>query len=211
MWPDERNASLTNWKNDEEGTNAKAEDLEMWKLPRSGEMVSKFHYEDRVSRFSTEILDGWLFLGNAENAASATQMMKYPGFKMTHCLNCRMNGSTPFKGDITYCVLKLVDEPAEDLIKQVNIAFDFIDGVRKSGGKILVHCDGEYNPSKKGCSTFQSRASAVVIGYLMKSKKVKGYKAAAALVGKQRKKMFQKNVKPNHGFQQQLQKMAKRL
>jgi len=183
----------------------------MWKLPRSGEMVSKFHYQDRVSRFSTEVLDGWLYLGNAENAASSTQMMKYEGFKMTHCLNCRMNGSTPFKGDITYKVLKLVDEPAEDLVKQVNIAYDFIDGVRKSGGKILVHCDGEYNPATKTCSTKQSRASAIVMGYLMKSKKVRGYKAAAAHVKKARDKMFQKNVQPNHGFQQQLTKLAKRL
>lgn len=210
MWPDERNTSLTNFK-DDVGMNAKSEDLEMWTLDRSGEDVSKFHFEDRTSRFSTQI-EGfdWLYLGNAENAASKVQMLNYPKHKMTHCLNCRMNGSTPFKGTVKYKVLKLVDEPAEDLVKQVNIAYDFIDSARKEGGKILVHCDGEYSPQKKRCSTNQSRSTAILAGYLMKAKKIK-YKDADKIIQSSRKKMYQKPSKPNHGFIQQLTKMQKRL
>jgi len=196
MWPDEQDC--------DEFTEQKAESEEMKTLERTKEKVSTFLYERETAKFSTEIYP-WLYLGNADNAASKREMLQLQGFKMTHCLNCRMNGKTPFKKDLEYLVLKLVDEPAEDLMPCLKEAYEFIDNVRKGGGKILVHCDG--TKAKVG---YQSRASAIVIGYLMKSQKIK-YVQAQKQVQTARKRMFQKPVKPNHGFVQQLKKMEKTL
>jgi len=197
MWPDEQDCD------EFKGQNAETE--EMKTLERNGEKISTFLYERETAKFSTEIYP-WLYLGNADNAASKVEMLKLSGFKMTHCLNCRMNGKTPFeKEGVEYMVLKLVDEPAEDLMPSLKDAYGFIDKVRKGGGKILVHCDG--TKSKVGN---QSRASAIVIGYLMKSQKIK-YSQALKQVQTARKRMFQKLVKPNHGFVQQLKKMEKLL
>jgi len=196
MWPDEEDVS------DFKETNNEAEETRV--LQRTGVKVSTFLFERETAKFSTEIYP-WLFLGNADNAASKREMLQLEGFKMTHCLNCRMNGKTPFTKDIEYCVLKLVDEPSEEIEKNLKIAYDFIDKVRKGGGKILVHCDGA-----KGNPGPQSRASAILIGYLMLSQKIK-YKDALKQVQMARKKMYQKPVEPNHGFVQQLTKMGRKL
>jgi len=196
MWPDEEDVS------DFKDVGDEAEETRV--LERTGEKVSIFLYERETAKFSTEIYP-WLYLGNADNAASKREMLKLDGFKMTHCLNCRMNGKTPFPNEIKYCVLKLVDEPSEDIERNLKIAYDFIDEVRKCGGKILVHCDG-----KKGNPGNQSRASAIMIGYLMMSQRIK-YKAALKQVQNARKKMYQIPVNPNHGFVQQLTKMGRKL
>jgi len=196
MWPDEEDVS------DFKDVGEEAEETRV--LERTGEKVSTFLYERETATFSTEIYP-WLYLGNADNAASKREMLQLDGFKMTHCLNCRMNGKTPFPKQIEYCVLKLVDEPSEEIEKNLRIAYDFIDKVRKGGGKILVHCDG-----KKGNPGNQSRASAILIGYLMMSQKIT-FKKALKQVQNARKKMYQKPVNPNHGFVQQLTKMGRKF
>jgi len=195
MWPDEND--VIEFKEEANETEEKKT------LERNGVRVSTFLYNRETAKFATEIY-AWLYLGNADNAASKTEMLGLDGFKMTHCLNCRMNGKTPFKNKITYMVLKLVDEPAEDLMKSLNEAMPFIEKVRTGGGKILIHCDGTKKKPGK-----QSRASAIVIGYLMKSQKIK-YKKAAKQVQQARARMFQSPVTPNHGFAQQLMKMARK-
>jgi len=188
------------------------EAVETKKVPRTNEMVSTFHYQREVAKLSTEILAPWLYLGNALNAADAKQM-HLDGYKMTHCLNCRMNGKKPHK-DVTYNVLSLQDGPAEDIIKQLRIAIPFIRAVRDKGqgNKILVHCDAKIqgDPNVDIPQYTLSRSSAIVIGFLMKTEKI-SYQKALKLVNEQRKKMFQKPVCPNHGFVQQLIKMEKRL
>merc|ERR550534_2643187 len=100
------------------------------------------------------------------------------------------------------CQKKLI---CEEIEKNLKIAYDFIDKVRKGGGKILVHCDGQ-----KGKPGPQSRASAILIGYLMLSQKIK-YKVALKQVQSARKRMYQDPVSPNHGFVQQLTKMGRKL
>jgi len=197
MWPDEQDC--------DEFKGQSAEVEEMKTLERNGKKISTFLYERETAKFSTEIYP-WLYLGNADNAASKEEMLKLKGYVMTHCLNCRMNGKTPFaKQGVDYMVLKLVDEPAEDLMPSLSEAYGFIDKVRKEGGKILVHCDG----TKKKVGR-QSRGSAILIGYLMKSQKIK-YSQALKQVQTARKRMFQKKVDPNHGFVQQLKKMEKKI
>jgi len=196
MWPDEEDVS--------EFKSSGNEAEEKRTLERTGEKVSTFLYERETAKFSTEILP-WLYLGNADNAASKREMLQLEGFKMTHCLNCRMNGKTPYAKQIEYCVLKLVDEPSEDIERNLKIAYDFIEKALKDGGKILVHCDG----TKKKPGN-QSRASAILIGYLMKSQQIK-FKQALKQVQTARKKMYQIPVSPNHGFVQQLTKMGRKF
>jgi len=201
MWPGE---------NDEDNGGGAVEEkqVETRKVERTGEYVSIFHYEKVVATYSTKIYD-WLYLGNARNAASKDEMMGIKGHVMTHCLNCRQNGKTPFKGKIDYLVLVLVDEVAEDLIKQVNIAYPFFEKVKAAaaaGGsdKLLIHCDGVNDGGAL------SRSTAILIGCLMKSKKIK-YKEAHAIVKAGRDRQYQAMTVPNHGFVQQLKKMYKRL
>lgn len=188
------------------------EAVEKKKVPRTLAMVSTFHYKREVAKLSTEILKPWLYLGNATNAGDYTQM-HLKGFTMTHCLNCRMNGKKPHK-DVTYNVLSLVNEPSEDIIKQLKLAIPFIQNVRDKGGdaKILVHCDDKIKGDKDVDipQYILSRSSAILIGYLMKKEKM-SYKKALAYVNKKRAEMFQKPVLPNHGFVQQLKKMEKLL
>jgi len=181
--------------------------VQQLKVQRTGKMVSIFHYEDVCATYSTMVLP-WLYIGNAKNAASAEEMLKIPGHVMTHCLNCRQNGKTPHKS-IQYKVLTLTDEPAEDLIPQVNKAFDFLEVVRKKysddkSSKVLVHCDGVKDGGKL------SRSSAILLGYLMKKDK-KRYKQAWNELKVARNKQYQKMCEPNHGFVQQLKKMYKTL
>jgi len=198
MWPGD---------DDEEAYQGKGEEsqVQMLQVGRTGEMVSIFHYEATCAKYSTQVYD-WLYLGNASNAASADQMLKIKGHEMTHCLNARQNGKTPHK-KIDYLVLSLADEAAEDLVKQVNIAFDFLEKVRScasDGKKVLVHCDGIKDKGKL------SRSTAIVIGYLMKLNKIK-YNQAAQIVKDARGRQYQKKTEPNHGFIQQLKKMYKQL
>jgi len=201
MWPGENDE-------DDAGGPVEEKQVETRKVDRTGEMVSIFHYEKVVATYSTQI-NSWLYLGNARNAASKDEMMGIKGHVMTHCLNCRQNGKTPFKGKIDYLVLVLVDEVAEDLIKQVNIAYPFFEKVRaaaEKGGseKLLIHCDGINDGGAL------SRSTAILIGCLMKWKKIK-YRDAALMVKQARDKQYQPMCKPNHGFIQQLKKMYKRL
>jgi len=201
MWPGD---------NDEEEPNDQREEMqvETRKVERTGEMVSIFHYENVVAKYSTKVYD-WLYLGNARNAASKEEMMQIKGHVMTHCLNCRQNGKTPFKGKVEYLVLVLVDEVAEDLIKQVNIAYPFFNKCREAATKdnsvkLLIHCDGVNDGGAL------SRSTAILIGCLMKWKKIK-YKEAHTIVKSARQRQYQQMTVPNHGFVQQLKKMYKRL
>jgi len=194
MWPEEKDLDET------KGPNEGKEDWEeIHALERTGEKVSLFRFEQETAKFSTEILP-WLFLGNADNAASKREVLELKGFVMTHCLACRGDAKTPW--NIKYKVLNMINSPSEDLYEKLKKSYDFIDNVRKTkGAKLLVYCDGTAkNPTE------QSRAAAIIIGYLMMSEKI-GYKAAEEKVQKARKKMFQKPVKPNHGFVQQLKKL----
>lgn len=198
MWPGDNDfAEVAEAKDDGQ--------VQMLKVARTGNMVSIFHYEATCAKYSTLVLP-WLYIGNASNAANGDQMLKIKGHVMTHCLNCRQNGKKPHKA-VAYKVLTLTDEPAEDIVKQVNISWDFLEGVRKAyesdkSSKVLVHCDGVKDGGKL------SRSSAVLIGYLMKLDKKK-YKLAAKQLEIARQKQYQKMCVPNHGFIQQLKKMYK--
>lgn len=69
------------------------------------------------------------------------------------------------------------------------LAFDFITNAFANGGKVMVHCFAG-----------KSRSASIVIGYLMKTQKMK-FEDALKFVGK-----FRPCVEPNIGFCTQLSK-----
>lgn len=173
------------------------QDVVMHDCPRTGAQIADWDYEAHVSQFSTKITDN-LYLGNNSNAKDLNQL-RHKNDTITHILNIQRGGESHFSEEgIKYQVLDLDDLPAERLLDILTSAIEFIqEGI--DGGKVLVHCD-----------TGTSRASSVVIAYLMKTHKL-NYKKALAKVNSSRKAMFQNAVKPNHGFVRQLRQFEKQI
>lgn len=173
------------------------QDVVMHECPRTGAQIADWDFEAHVSQFSTKI-DDKLYLGNNSNAKDLNQL-RHKKDTITHILNIQRGGEAPYSEDgFKYEILDLDDLPAERLLDILTAAIEFIkDGV--SGGKVLVHCD-----------TGISRASSVVIAYLMKTQKL-SYKKALSKVNSARKAMFQDAVKPNHGFVRQLRQFEKQI
>lgn len=75
---------------------------------------------------------------------------------ITHILNSAGYACPEyFPEDFSYMTLWLKDSPSEDITSVLYIVFDFIESVRKEGGKVFVHCC-------KGVS----RSTSLVIAYL---------------------------------------------
>lgn len=193
---------MVHWPGDDDedvGVSTKHNDVITHPCPRTGVDIADWDFQAHVAQFSTKISSN-LYLGNNTNAFDMNQL-NHKNDKITHILNIQRNGTTPFSEnkELTYKVQPLDDLPAERLIDILPETFKFINGAVNGGGKVLVHCD-----------TGTSRAAAVVIGYLMKTKKTT-YKKALATVNSCRKDMFQPSVKPNHGFVRQLRQYEKQM
>lgn len=165
--------------------------------PRSGNEIEEWDFEKWMASLSTQI-DRFLYMGNEENARTSAQL-EYEGHKITHILNCQREGKCYFEKGIEYHVLNVDDAPHEKLSDLFAEAINFIEGARRSGGKVLVH-------SLAG----NSRGPTFVIAYLMAVTQIT-CKKATALVNKRRKAQHQQPIKPNHGFKRQLTAFEKEL
>jgi len=165
--------------------------------PRSGTEVEEWNFEGWMASLSTQI-DKFLYMGNEDNARTSEQL-EYEGHKITHILNTQREGKCYFEKGIEYHVLQVDDAPHEKLSDLFAEAINFIEGARRTGGKVLVH-------SLKG----DSRAPTFVIAYLMAVTQIT-LKKATALVNKRRKAQYQTTIKPNHGFKRQLSAFEKEL
>jgi len=165
--------------------------------PRSGAEIEEWDFEGWMASLSTQI-DRFLYMGNEDNARTKTQL-EYEGHKITHILNCQREGKQYFEKGIEYHVLQVDDKPHERLSDLFAEAINFIEGARRSGGKVLVH-------------SFQgdSRAPTFVIAYLMAVTQIT-FKKALSLVNKRRKAQNQEPVRPNHGFVRQCRSFEKEL
>ncbi|KAJ3427496.1 dual specificity protein phosphatase [Anaeramoeba flamelloides] len=140
----------------------------------------------KFERPPNKILDG-LYLGSFEVASSLHELEKV---NITHTLN--MHHEKVEYPDIITKNLPIWDDPEWDLLSVLEECFDFIDKAIKSDGNVLVHCYAGI-----------SRSAAVVIGYLMKTKKM-SYDDAYLFVKKKRPVAF-----PNEGFVKQLKSLEK--
>jgi protein-tyrosine phosphatase len=100
----------------------------------------------------SKILD-FLYLGNAQNALSKTQLQKLDiGYILNTARECRNH----FLKDFEYQKYSFVDDDSEEILVYFSVCIDFIEKARKNNSKILVHC-----------FMGMSRSAAIVVAYLM--------------------------------------------
>lgn len=144
----------------------------------------------------TEILDGFLFLGNVANAEDRASLAFLGIDHVLVALDCDSGVDTlpPYHEGIRYLHLNFADNAEVELCPHLDRAYDFIEDASRAGGRILVHC-------RAG----RSRSAALVISYLMRKQGSSLHDAFTLL--KQRRPC----VLPNLGFWQQLQAEEVRL
>ena len=131
----------------------------------------------------------WIFLGGLADALDS-DFLHTKG--VTHVLNvakeCESNGaaeSESGENEDKYLKLELSDHADEDIEKKgFDAAFDFINGAKEKGGKVLIHC-------QRGIS----RSATITIGYLMDSDRL-SLDQAFAFVRRRRP-----IINPHLGFQ----------
>ncbi|XP_017974764.1 PREDICTED: protein-tyrosine-phosphatase IBR5 isoform X2 [Theobroma cacao] len=105
----------------------------------------------QVSAFPSLILPDFLYLGSYDNA-SRSELLKTQG--ITRVLNTVPACQNLYKNSFTYHCLQ------DDKILQFDDAIQFLEQCEKDKARVLVHCMSGKN-----------RSPAIVIAYLMKSKR----------------------------------------
>ena len=137
-----------------------------------------------VENVCSEILP-FLFV-SGEAVARNLSLLKAKG--ITHIINCAgIECRNHFESEFQYVTIKLADSKTSRIDRYVHVLINEIESVRKSGGRVLIHC-------WQGVS----RSTSFVVAYLMWKNNI-DFENAKCLVRKVR------NVtRPNMGFQCQL-------
>eukprot|EP00118_Oscarella_pearsei_P023180 m.273994 g.273994 ORF g.273994 m.273994 type:complete len:272 (+) comp40581_c0_seq22:789-1604(+) len=100
-----------------------------------------------------------IFLGS-RTCADEEEIFK--NLKLTHVLNCTAECRDHFEDSasvpVTYYRISVEDSLSENLSPHFEVAVSFLENVRQSSGRVLVHC-----------SRGVSRSAAFVIAYLIKN------------------------------------------
>nr|XP_009489534.1 PREDICTED: dual specificity protein phosphatase 5 [Pelecanus crispus] len=126
----------------------------------------------------------FLYLGSAYHASKCEFLAN---LHITALLNVSRKSSESFKDQYCYKWIPVEDSHTADISSHFQEAIDFIDYVRRTGGKILVHCEAGI-----------SRSPTICMAYLMKTKKLRLEEAFDYI--KQRRSL----ISPNFGFMGQL-------
>ncbi|NXC42145.1 DUS5 phosphatase, partial [Penelope pileata] len=126
----------------------------------------------------------FLYLGSAYHASKCEFLAN---LHITALLNVSRKSSESFQDQYCYKWIPVEDSHAADISSHFQEAIDFIDYVRRAGGKILVHCEAGI-----------SRSPTICMAYLMKTKKLRLEEAFDYI--KQRRSL----ISPNFGFMGQL-------
>ncbi|NXC95512.1 DUS5 phosphatase, partial [Certhia familiaris] len=126
----------------------------------------------------------FLYLGSAYHASKCEFLAN---LHITALLNVSRKSSESFKEQYCYKWIPVEDSHTADISSHFQEAIDFIDYVRRAGGKILVHCEAGI-----------SRSPTICMAYLMKTKKLRLDEAFDYI--KQRRSL----ISPNFGFMGQL-------
>ncbi|KAI1236204.1 hypothetical protein IHE44_0001481 [Lamprotornis superbus] len=126
----------------------------------------------------------FLYLGSAYHASKCEFLAN---LHITALLNVSRKSSESFKDQYCYKWIPVEDSHTADISSHFQEAIDFIDYVRRTGGKILVHCEAGI-----------SRSPTICMAYLMKTKKLRLDEAFDYV--KQRRSL----ISPNFGFMGQL-------
>lgn len=106
----------------------------------------------------SEILDGFLYLGDMENAASLPQL-EYLGISHILSITTSEDLGEHTGSKMQRLFLHKRDDEAESLRPVFLKACAFIDGALQEGGRVLVHC-----------MAGRSRSAALVLAYLMRAR-----------------------------------------
>ncbi|KAF6018716.1 hypothetical protein EB796_022969 [Bugula neritina] len=111
--------------------------------------------ECKETVYPSLILEDWLYQGSGEQAKNK-HILKSMG--ITHILNITtdMGCIVP---EISYLHIQLQDDSSSRLIDRFEDIFEFLDGVRRTKGRALVHCNLGI-----------SRSSTATLSYIMLSK-----------------------------------------
>lgn len=131
------------------------------------------------------IIDKFLYLGSQDSIDNAN----FKQFKLTHVLSIGIEMPEQ-KEAIENLAINCLDLPDTDLTQTFLISNAYIENVRITGGRVLVHCNAGV-----------SRSSSVVIGYLIQIQKMK-FNDAYKLVKSKRA-----CCRPNDGFLKQLMQL----
>ncbi|XP_004072327.1 dual specificity protein phosphatase 2 [Oryzias latipes] len=126
----------------------------------------------------------FLFLGSAVHS-SRREMLTAAG--ITAVLNVSSTCPNLYEGEFKYLRLTVEDTLAADIRACFNTAIAFIDSVKQSGGRVLVHCQAGI-----------SRSATICLAYLMHTQRVRLNEAFDFV--KQRRNV----ISPNLAFMGQL-------
>lgn len=127
----------------------------------------------------------FLFLGSEWNASNLEELNSNG---VTHILNITREIDNFFPAVFKYLNIREWDVEETDLLKYWDETYNFIEGAKKMGGKVLVHC-------KMGIS----RSASTVCSFAMK---YFGWSLSRALSHTKERRGI---INPNPGFREQLQ------
>ncbi|KAG9342579.1 hypothetical protein JZ751_016005 [Albula glossodonta] len=126
----------------------------------------------------------FLFLGSAYHASKKDML---DGMGISALLNVSSNCPNHFEGMYQYKCIPVEDNHKEDISSWFIEAIEYIDSVKDSNGRVLVHCQAGI-----------SRSATICLAYLMKRKRVRLEEAFEFV--KQRRSI----ISPNFSFMGQL-------
>lgn len=132
-----------------------------------------------------------LFLGSFEAARNKDALKQS---NITHILTVAYFLNPLYRNEFVYKVINVADREDENLKQYFDECFDFIEGAKRSGGGVLVHC-----------LAGKSRSVTIVVAYLMRKH---GMSLSEALNLVKSKRPI---ASPNPGFISQLQEYEKSL
>lgn len=147
------------------------------------EKLSSFQKPSYDEGSPVEILP-FLYLGSAYHASKCEFLAN---LRITALLNVSRKCSDFSKDKYDYKWIPVEDNHNTDISRHFQEAIDFIDSVRLSGGKVLVHCEAGI-----------SRSPTICMAYLMKTKRFRLEEAFDYI--KQRRSL----ISPNFSFMGQL-------
>ncbi|XP_018418073.1 PREDICTED: dual specificity protein phosphatase 5 [Nanorana parkeri] len=147
------------------------------------EKLPSFHKPNYDQGSPVEILP-FLYLGSAYHASKCEFLSS---LRITALLNVSRKSTGCMKDQYDYKWIPVEDNHTTDISSHFQEAIDFIDTVRLSGGRVLVHCEAGI-----------SRSPTICMAYLMKTKRIPLEEAFEYI--KQRRSL----ISPNFSFMGQL-------
>mmetsp|Transcript_95344 Transcript_95344/g.179258 ORF Transcript_95344/g.179258 Transcript_95344/m.179258 type:complete len:387 (-) Transcript_95344:89-1249(-) len=167
-----------------EGSSSSASDSCSFRPKLAGnlETLLRRHYSagDLDDNPPSEILDGFLYLGDVENACSRSQLREYG---ITRILSVTTSPELGQHEDVKRIFLYIRDAEDEDISVLFSPACDFIKQAKQDKERVLVHC-----------MAGRSRSATLVLAFLMRHEHMTLHDAF--ILAKQRRSI----VFPNVGF-----------